>query len=53
MNNNQIADLFLEQHILQPAQIEDVLQEASLSGKSLARTMIDSGFVRIANSRVS
>lgn len=45
MNNTQVADLFLEQQILQPSQVEDVLQEANLNGKSLAATMIDNGFV--------
>jgi len=45
MNNNQVAELFLERRVLQPAQMEDVLEEASLNGKSLAQTMVDNGFV--------
>jgi type IV pilus assembly protein PilB len=45
MNNNQVADLLLEQRLLEPSQIEDVLQEANLNGKSLGQTMVDNGFV--------
>ncbi len=45
MNNNQVAELFVEQQVLRPAQAEDVLQEANLNGKSLAQTMIDNGLV--------
>ncbi|MFN2509744.1 MAG: pilus assembly protein PilB, partial [Chthoniobacterales bacterium] len=45
MNNNQVAELFLEQHVFKPSQLEDVLQEANLNGKSLAQTMVDNGLV--------
>lgn len=45
MNNNQVADLLLEQRILQPAQMDDVLEEANLNGKTLAQTVVDNGFV--------
>jgi type IV pilus assembly protein PilB len=45
MNDKQVAELFIEQHVLQPSQAEDVLNEAQLNGKSIAQTMIDSGFV--------
>ena len=45
MNNNQVAELFLEQHVLQTSQVEDVLQEANLNGKSLVQTMVDNGFL--------
>ena len=45
MNDKQVAELFVEQHILQPSQVEDVLNEAQLNGKSLAQVLIDSGFV--------
>jgi type IV pilus assembly protein PilB len=45
LNNNQVADLLLEQRLLQPSQIEDVLEEANLNGKSLGQTIIDNGFV--------
>ena len=45
MNNNQIAELLVEQHAFPRAQLEDVLAEANLNGKSLAQTMIDNGLV--------
>jgi type IV pilus assembly protein PilB len=45
MNDKQVAELFIEQHVLQPSQADDVLNEASLNGKSIAQAMIDSGFV--------
>ncbi len=45
MNAKQIADLFVEQRVLQPAQADDVLQEANLNGKNIEQALIDSGFV--------
>ena len=45
MNDKQVAELFIEQHVLQPSQAEDVLIEASLNGKTIAQAMMDSGFV--------
>ncbi len=45
MNAKQIADLFVEQHVLQPSQADDVLQETNLNGKPIAQAMIDGGFV--------
>ncbi|MBA2271184.1 MAG: type II/IV secretion system protein [Chthoniobacterales bacterium] len=45
MNNNQVAELLLEQRLLEPSQMDDVLQEANLNGKSLGQTMVDNGFV--------
>jgi len=45
MNAKQIADLFVEQRVLQPYQADDVLQEANLNGKTIEQAMIDSGFV--------
>ncbi len=45
MNNNQLAELLIEQHIFEPAQMEDVLQEANLNGKSLAQTLADNGLL--------
>jgi type IV pilus assembly protein PilB len=45
MNDKQIAELFIEQHVLQPSQADDVLNEASLNGKTIAQAMVDSGFV--------
>ena len=45
MNDKQVAELFIEQHVLQPSQADDVLNEASLNGKTIAQAMVDSGFV--------
>jgi type IV pilus assembly protein PilB len=45
VNNKQVADLFVEQCVLQPSQADDVLQEAELNGKLIAQTMVDNGFV--------
>src|SRR4051812_33762200 len=45
MNARQVADIFVEQHVLQASQAEDVLQEAQLNGKSVEQALIDSGFV--------
>ena len=45
MNNKQVAELFVEQHVLQPSQVEDVLNEADLNGKTIAQALVDSGFV--------
>jgi type IV pilus assembly protein PilB len=45
MNAQQIADLFVEQRVLQPSQADDVLQEANLNGKNIEQALIDSGFV--------
>jgi type IV pilus assembly protein PilB len=45
MNDKQVAELFIEQHVLQPSQAEDVLSEASLNGKTIAQTLIDNGFL--------
>src|SRR4030081_1307282 len=45
MNNKQVAELFVGQHVLQPSQAEDVLTEAELNGKTMAQAMVDTGFV--------
>jgi type IV pilus assembly protein PilB len=45
MNNKQVAEFFVEQHVLQPSQAEDVLSEAELNGKSIEQAMVDGGFV--------
>jgi type IV pilus assembly protein PilB len=45
MNNKQIAELFIEQNVLEPSQADDVLSEAELNGKTIAQAMVDSGFV--------
>ena len=41
----QVAELFVEQQVLQPSEVEDVLNEADLNGKTIAEAMVDSGFV--------
>ncbi len=45
MNDKQVAELFIEQHVLQPSQADDVLNEAHLNGKTIAQAMVDGGFV--------
>src|SRR4051812_27709445 len=45
MNAQQVAEIFVERQVLQPAQVEDVLQEAQLNGKTIEQALIDSGFV--------
>ncbi|HEY6070696.1 MAG TPA: pilus assembly protein PilB, partial [Chthoniobacterales bacterium] len=45
MNEKQVAELFVEQHVLQPSQVEDVLNEANLNGKSIVQAMVDGGFI--------
>jgi type IV pilus assembly protein PilB len=45
MNEKQIAELFIEQHVLEPFQAEDVLSEVTMNGKTIAQAMVDSGFV--------
>ena len=45
MNGQQVADIFVEQNVLQPSQADDVLQEAQLNGKTVEQALIDSGFV--------
>jgi len=45
MNEKQVAELFVEQQVLQPSQAEDVLNEANLNGKTIVQAMVDSGFI--------
>jgi type IV pilus assembly protein PilB len=45
MNAQQVADIFVEQRVLQTSQVEDVLQDATLNGKNIEQALIDSGFV--------
>src|SRR5437660_754566 len=45
MNEKQVAELFVEQQVLQPSQADDVLNEAQLNGKTIVQAMVDSGFV--------
>ena len=45
MTEKQLAEFFVEQHVLQPSQAEDVLSEVELNGKTVAQAMIDGGFI--------
>jgi type IV pilus assembly protein PilB len=45
MKDKQVAEFFVEQHVLEPSQAEDVLSEVELNGKSVAQAMIDGGFI--------
>jgi type IV pilus assembly protein PilB len=45
MNNKQVAEIFIEQNVLRPSQADDVLNEATLNGKTIAQAMVDGGFV--------
>jgi type IV pilus assembly protein PilB len=45
INDKQVAELFVEQHVLDPSQAEDVLNEAELNGKTVAQAMIDGGYI--------
>ena len=45
MNEKQVTELFVEQHVLQQSQAEDVLNEANLNGKTIVQAMVDNGFV--------
>jgi len=45
MNDKQVAELFVEQRVLEPSQMEDVLTEVELNGKSVAQAIIDGGYV--------
>ena len=45
MTEKQLAEFFVEQRVLQPAQVEDVLSEVELNGKTVAQAIIDGGFI--------
>src|SRR5439155_11883436 len=45
MTDQQLDEFFVEQHVLQPSQAEDVLSEAELNGKTVAQAIIDGGFI--------
>ena len=45
MTEKQLAEFFVEQHVLQPSQADDVLSEVELNGKTVAQAMIDGGFI--------
>jgi type IV pilus assembly protein PilB len=45
MNNKQVAEILIEQNVLDPSQADDVLNEANLNGKTIAQAIVDGGFV--------
>jgi type IV pilus assembly protein PilB len=45
MNARQMVDLFVEQHVLDPSQADDIWQEANLNGKTVEQALVDGGFV--------
>jgi type IV pilus assembly protein PilB len=45
MNSKQVIDIFVERGIVQTDQIEDILQEISVSGKSVMQALVDFDFV--------
>ncbi|MEO6873058.1 MAG: GspE/PulE family protein [Chthoniobacterales bacterium] len=45
MNNERIADLFIDQGLMDRAQAEDVLLETTQNGKSIDQAMVDNGIV--------
>lgn len=45
MNNERIADLFIDQGLMDRAQADDVLLETSQNGKSIDQAMVDNGIV--------
>ncbi|HST29369.1 MAG TPA: GspE/PulE family protein [Chthoniobacterales bacterium] len=45
MNDKQVAEILVERHVLQPSQVEDVLNETNLNGKTIVQAMVDGGFL--------
>jgi len=45
MNSKQVIDIFVERGIVQSDQVEDLLQELSVSGKSVMQALVDFDFV--------
>src|SRR5437764_934716 len=45
MNDKQVAELFVEQRVLEPSQAEDVLTEVELTGRRVAQPIIDGAYV--------
>ena len=45
MTAQQIVDLFVERHVLEPWQADDILEEVNLNGKTVAQALEDGGFV--------
>lgn len=45
MNANQVIDLFLEHGLVEKDQVEDILSSINTTGKGIAQTLVDYGFV--------
>ena len=45
MNANQVIEIFIEQGIIDRSQVDDITAEVLHTGKNIAETMIDLGFV--------
>lgn len=45
MNTKQVLDIFVEQGVVDPGQVDDLDQEIAQSGKSIAGVMVDNGYV--------
>ncbi len=45
MNVKQVLEIFVEQGIVDPAQVDEIAQEIAMTGKSLPQTLVDYQFV--------
>ncbi len=45
MNPKQVLDLFVDQGIVHPTQVEDIQQEISATGKSITQVLVDYEFI--------
>jgi type IV pilus assembly protein PilB len=45
MKEKQLTEFFVEHGVLQPSQVDDVLDEVELNGKTIPQAMIDGGFI--------
>jgi len=45
MNANQVIDLFIEHGLIEKDQVEDILSSINTTGKGVAETLVDYGFV--------
>ncbi|HZJ15865.1 MAG TPA: ATPase, T2SS/T4P/T4SS family [Chthoniobacteraceae bacterium] len=45
MNAKQVLEVFVEQGIVEPGQVDEIVNEIAQSGKSVVQTMVDYGFV--------
>ena len=45
MNSKQVLDIFIERGIVQRDQVDDIIQELSVSGKSIMQALVDYEFV--------